>query len=90
MVFLLVSCLWIRYLENRGCLLKRWPLLRLHRLDDALDVLDVRPFMASQPIRVVQRSPLEYLSWDHPYFLIQARGLIPRHVGLSSAIIFMI
>ena len=33
-----------------------------HSFDDAFDLLDVRPFMASQPPSIEQRGSLEYLS----------------------------
>ncbi len=39
-----------------------WPLLHVHHVDDAFDLLDVLPFMASQPLRIEQHGPLEYLS----------------------------
>jgi hypothetical protein len=43
-------------------MLKGWPLLLVHCVDDAFDLLDVLPFMASQPLRIKQHGPLEYLS----------------------------
>ena len=39
-----------------------WPLLPVHCVDDAYDLLDVLPFMASQPLRIEQHGPLEDLS----------------------------
>ena len=42
--------------------LKGWPLLPVHCVDDAFDLLDVLAFMASQPLRIEQHGPLEYLS----------------------------
>ncbi len=39
-----------------------WPVLPVHRGDEAFDLLDVRPFMASQPLRIGQHGSLEYLS----------------------------
>ncbi len=39
-----------------------WPMLSVHRGDEAFDLLDVRPFMASQPLRIGQHGSLEDLS----------------------------
>ena len=38
------------------------PLLRVHDGDSAFDLLDVRPFMASHPLRIEQHGPLKGLS----------------------------
>ena len=39
-----------------------WPVLPVHRGEEAFDLLDVRPFMASQPLRIGQHGSLEDLS----------------------------
>jgi hypothetical protein len=37
----------------------------VHCVDDTFDLLDVRPFMASQPLRIEQHGPLEWPSRPH-------------------------
>lgn len=38
------------------------PLLDAHGVDDTFDLLDVRPFVAGQPLRVEKHGPYEWLS----------------------------
>jgi hypothetical protein len=45
-----------------GRLLKRWSLLHVHHVSDAFDLLEVRPFMASQPLCVRVHGPYEWLT----------------------------
>ena len=46
----------------QGGLLTGWPLLQVQRGDDAFDLLDVRPFVARQPLPVGQHGPCEHRS----------------------------
>lgn len=48
--------------ELSGRLLKGRLLRHVHRVDDAFDLFDVRPFMACKPLPIKQHGPLEYLS----------------------------